>query len=66
MSNANEIQIWFDAVQLYDAGNVDDAIEMFAEAKKTAKMLFNIGCCFLKKEQLDDAEAVSSYFKFTD
>jgi len=62
MSNANELQTWFDAVQLYDAGNIDEAIQMFAETNKTAKMLFNIGCCFLKKEELDSAEAVSLFF----
>eukprot|EP00111_Clytia_hemisphaerica_P006359 TCONS_00018427-protein len=57
MANANDLQIWFDAVQLYDNGDIDISIEMFQSAKQTAKMLFNIGCCYLKKDDLDNAEA---------
>lgn len=56
MSNADEIQIWFDAVQSYDNGDIDEAIKMFESTKRNAKMLFNIGCCYLKKEDLDRAE----------
>ena len=62
MSNADELQIWFDGVQLYDDGEISRAIEMFQSAKQTSKMMFNIGCCYLKGEDLDGGEEVSSTY----
>ena len=59
MNNADELQVWFDAVQLYDEGELSQAIEVFQTAKQTSKILFNMGCCYLKSEDLDGGEEVS-------
>ena len=66
MNNADELQIWFDGVQLYDEGDLSQAIEVFQTAKQTSKIFFNMGCCYLKSEDLDGGEEVSLSFFFID
>ena len=64
MSSADDISAWYDAVQLYDAGRVDEAVEMFKQTKQNAKMMLNIGCCYLRKHDLKSAaEVIEKPFK---
>jgi len=55
MSTADDISLWYEAVQFYDAGRVHEAIEIFKQTKQNAKMMLNIGCCYLRKHDLKSA-----------
>ena len=58
MSSADNIGAWYEAVQLYDAGRIDEALEVFKTVQKNAKMLLNMGCCYLRKNDLKVAAEV--------
>jgi len=58
MSTADDISLWYEAVQFYDAGRVHEAIEIFKQTKQNAKMMLNIGCCYLRKHDLKSATEV--------
>lgn len=58
MSSADDISLWYEAVQYYEAGQIDEAIQKFENVKKNAKMLTNIGCCYLRKNDLKSASEI--------
>jgi len=65
MATADDISLWYEAVNHYEIGEIDEAIEIFLSVKQNAKMLFNLGCCYLRKNDLANAneslsKAVSS------
>ena len=60
MTSADNVGEWYKAVQLYDLGRVDEALEAFKGVKMNAKMLLNIGCCHLQKNDLKTASEVCS------
>jgi len=48
LTSPEDIQAWFEAVQLYDAGKIEESIEKFYEVSlQNSRILFNLGCCFL-------------------
>lgn len=55
MSSAEDVQAWFDAVQLYDDGNIEEAIQKFRDVTSNSKMLFDIGCCYLRINNVNSA-----------
>ncbi|XP_066934381.1 NADPH oxidase activator 1-like [Clytia hemisphaerica] len=55
MSSADDIAAWYEGVQLYDINRIDEALEVFKNTKQNAKMLLNIGCCYLRKNDLQSA-----------
>ena len=63
MTSAINIQSWYDAVCLYEANRIDEAIEQFKDVKQNARMFINIGCCFLRKNNIDSATEVKPTFK---
>lgn len=58
MSSADDISLWYEAVQYYEAGQIDEAIQKFKNVNKNAKMLTNIGCCYLRKNDLKSASEI--------
>ena len=59
MASADDVASWFEATQLYEFNRIEEAIEKFKAAKQSSKMLMNIGCCYLRKNDLKSAEEVS-------
>lgn len=56
MSTADDISLWYDAIQLYEAGLVEEALDIFMnKVKQNAKMIINAGCCYLRKNDLKTA-----------
>jgi hypothetical protein len=56
--SADDISSWYEAVQLYESGRVDEAIEKFKSVKQNSKILLNTGCCYLRKSDLNTASKV--------
>ena len=61
MSSADDIAAWYEGVQLYDVNRIDEALEIFKNTKQNAKMLLNIGCCYLRKNDLKSASEVAIF-----
>ena len=64
-SSPDEVRKWYNAVQLYDNGELNAAIDKFKEVMPCAKMLFNIACCHLSINQMDLAVKVRNVLFFT-
>ena len=61
MNSAENIQNWFDAVSAYDDGVIEEAIDKFEICIRNAKIVFNLGCCYLKQENIQKAVDVCFY-----
>jgi len=54
LCSPEDIQAWFEAVQLYDAGKIQESVEKFYEVSlQNSRILFNLGCCFLSMNESD-------------
>lgn len=47
MASADDVANWMEAINCFEAGQYDDAILQFQSLTPTARVMFNIGCCFL-------------------
>ena len=57
---AETIAQWDEAVNKYEAGDIDSALRLFQQnPEQTAKMGFNIGMIYLRQAKYDDAVRVS-------
>lgn len=61
MTSAEDVNHWLEAFQSFDHSQYDDAIVKFQSLNPTAKIMFNIGCCFLSSEDYTRALQVSGY-----
>ena len=61
MTSAEDVNHWLEAIQSFDHSQYDDAILKFQSLNPTAKVMFNIGCCFLSSEDYARALQVRGY-----
>ncbi|XP_066917601.1 NADPH oxidase activator-like [Clytia hemisphaerica] len=47
MANAEDVTNWLEAIESFEQNQHEDAILKFQSLTPTAKVMFNIGCCFL-------------------
>ncbi len=61
MSTAGDIEIWHQAVQVYENGSMAEAIKIFSSmATISSKISFNIGCAHLWSEDVETALKVKT------
>lgn len=58
MANAEEVQLWINALNLLEKNQIKDAITNFEDCAPNSKILFNIACCCMRLKDLDRAREV--------
>lgn len=58
MANAEKVQLWIQALNSFENGQVQDAISEFQRFPSNSKNNFNIGCCYLHIKDFDRAREV--------
>jgi len=61
MANAEDVNHWLEAIESFNRSKNDDAILKFQSLNPTAKIMFNIGCCFLSSDDYTRALQVSGF-----
>ena len=64
MTSPEDIEKWFEGTQLYDRGEMADALKKFAEVTQNSRILFNMGCCCLTINDIESAAEVSEWFLY--
>ena len=62
MTSPEDIEKWFEGTQLYDGGEMTDALKKFSEVTQNSRILFNIGCCYLTINDIKSAAEVGKFF----
>ena len=60
MTSADDVANWMEAIECFDSGQYENAIIQFQSLTPTARIMFNIGCCFLCSQDNTRALQVSS------
>ena len=55
MTSADDVTNWVEAIEYFESGQFENAIIQFQTLTPTARIMFNIGCCFLCSEDLNRA-----------
>jgi len=55
MTTADEVQIWLHALKLHDNAQYNDAVNEFKKLNQSARIQFNIACCYLAAEDVNNA-----------
>lgn len=59
MTSPEDIENWFEGTQLYDAEDIEGALNKFREVTQNSRILFNVGCCYLAINDIKAAAKVS-------
>lgn len=65
MTSADDVTNWIEAIECFDSGQYDSAIIQFQSLTPTARIMFNIGCCFLCSQDNIRALQVGSPLSFS-
>ena len=62
MTSPEDIENWFEGTQLYDAEDIEGALNKFLEVTQNSRILFNLGCCYLTVNDIKAAAKVCINF----
>ena len=57
-ASVEELEIWNEAVKMYDDGQFEESAGKFSSLSQNSKMMFNIGCCYLRLNDVTKASEV--------
>lgn len=60
MTTADEVKIWLHALKLHDNTQYNEAVNEFKKLHQSARIQFNIACCYLAADDVNNAMQVAS------